>query len=318
MARIQPAELKLTYTLSDDGVTYVDVMKDLSLINRKFLRQGCQVAISDVELTVDQSASPISLVIERLPHHWVMVNSWSKAMNEWLTQQNEAMRASGQESMIAAYRDFKIFMDDGHAQLGHSAHPDDYLTAATAAGISPTATLEWNYSQVVVPNQGGVPGQTADYKLFAVGADTANGRSIIQAYADGRARPQAEDPNIVDAAMGGLYGEMENTGDDFEEIQNFAVGENSHPPYLIDYDTAFEFYPGGGSGNGLLTIQDRLIVRNGSTFGSDHSGPFMANCGLLKLTAAGGVAAADTVQVRLTIAAGKYRGVGARPMQEVN
>ena len=100
----------------------------------------------------------------------------------------------------------------------------------------------------MVPNDGAV-GTTLEYYLHMLGDDAAlagdDTKGLIKAYAEGRSRPQQVDPNIVDVSMGGLYGEMEDVGDNFHDVITNAQDHNHVPPYLIDSGSAVEFYPGG-------------------------------------------------------------------------
>jgi hypothetical protein len=156
------------------------------------------------------------------------------------------------------------------------------------------------------------------------GGGTAKG--MVVAYAQSRSRPFQTDPNVIQpgagVSTGGLYEDMFDVGDNLEDVIDNARYNGNQPPYAIDANTAVELYPGGGNqGSGGNMIVDVLSVRAGATISSDNSGPFVANCGLLRLNFAGDwYSQSDGFNgvVKVTLAAGDYHGVMARPMKDVN
>lgn len=315
-------------------VSYIDLAQIASLVNRVSLRQGMEYVVESMEIITNGSGT---LQIYRMPEHWSLLNSWEKTMRHWLEQQNEAAEESGLESTKAAYRDFKIFFDADHANAGTGDNliPVGYTTTAPATG-----GYQWNPAQVVLPNAGG-PGVAEEYYLHALGADNAGAnpsKGMVLAYAQSRSRPFNDDPNIVDVAAGGLFGKMENVGEDMGEIIGNYQDHNQQPPYVIDVDTTDEYYP-GGINQGTLALwggikhygqlEDVLNVRSGpSGLGTDGCGGFVAPCGLLKIvgdmmvTSVGAGAfspyAIPSALLRVTIAPGGYKGLLAQSMQEAN
>ena len=80
----QPMELELWFAPPEvNGKTYLDIAQCVSLVNRKFIRQGCQFAVKNIELFGLDPTSEISVQISRLPNHWPMVNAWVKAFHVW-------------------------------------------------------------------------------------------------------------------------------------------------------------------------------------------------------------------------------------------
>ena len=74
-------------------------------------------------------------------------------MRLWLKQQNDALRESGQESIAAKFRDFKIFMDTAHyddfAANGYDLNATNLIPRNAVGDF---ATGEWQPSQIVIPN----------------------------------------------------------------------------------------------------------------------------------------------------------------------
>ena len=83
-------------------------------------------------------------------------------MRHWLEQQNDFARESGIESTTAAYRDFKVYLDEDHTAL-----PNAMLGNAVPQGVRDLTALpagtfyDWNNSQIAIPNDG-APGNTTE------------------------------------------------------------------------------------------------------------------------------------------------------------
>lgn len=297
----------------DQNGGYIDLAQCMSAIGRKLERQQQQFVIQSIEL----QASEVGTVdIQRLPNNWVTVNAINKAYYHWKAQQDDAAEEAGLESTEGRYRDFKIFMSATHADAGTDNNLVPQNTqdwGSTTAGT----TYSWTASQIAVPNQGS-PGNTTEYYLHVIGDDNGStSKGLIKAYAESRARPQQEDPNIVDVAGGGLYGLMDDVGDNMVEIINNYQTANDAPPYLVgdvsDEDSDDQEYYWGGANNGSTINECRLI--SNATGGNIRTtaGGFVANCGLLSVTVDG---LSDAIlKIRL---AADDRGYITRPMLEGN
>lgn len=309
--------------------SYLDLAQVASLVNRVSLRQGMEYVVESIEVVTNGSGT---IAIFRLPEHWPLLNSWEKTFHAWKDQQKEAAEEAGLESTQARYNDFKIHFDAAHAVAGFGGNmiPVGYTTTAPATG-----GYEWTSSEVVVPNDGG-PGVAGEYKIHALGPDGAS-KSMVVAYAESRSRPFEDDPNIVDAPSGGLLGEMIDVGNDMSDIVTNMQDANAEPPYLIDNDTADEYYPGGVRQGTLALwggirfygqLEDVLNVRSGTSgLGTDVASGFVAPCGLLKFVGDMSVTAVTqpwqpeelpSALLRVTLAPGGYKGLLAQSMQEAN
>lgn len=297
------------------------------------------VLIESLEIGV-QSGGAFTASILRLPQNWSCVNAWTKTMAHWRSQQDDRAEESGLESTRARYRDFKIFFDTDHVDAGFAGNliPQGYFLT-DAAGT--TESYDWDASDVVLPNKGGV-GITVETHPHMLGPDNGNvSFGMVKAYAESRVRPFQTDPNIVDVASGGIFGEMMDVGDEQVDLINNMQGQNDVPPYLLGMDGAEEYYPGGGfqgvgpqqaSSSGLVPGQfvDTLSVNAGQNYNSDHTGSFPAPCGLIKIcieaTGVGvspgpvraGEAVGGPLWCRVRLAPGHYQGIAAVPMQEAN
>lgn len=328
MPKVQPAERIVNLGIPAGEIGVVDSAWLLSQINRKAYRQGYEYAIDYVEVIQNDPTVEGNCDIYRLPHTWVTCNSWVKGFSHWKAQQDEAARESGNQSTKGKYNDFKICYNlyqctgDYHGTAVSTLAPlGPFLTEAEAQAIDPDALMEWDYSEVAVPNVT-TQGNTVEYTLHMLGMDSGVRKGLIKAYAESRARPHNVDPSMVTQSggniQGGLYAEMVDVGSMMDEVVTNLRERNDSPPYVVGgIDSPFQFYPGGwedGTVGAQGTHFDRLIVRTGSTISSDATGPFTALCGLLWIrnnTEA-------TLTIRIRYAVGAYNGVAARPMMEVN
>ncbi len=342
MARIQTAEKTWIFDLSQpgeaniSGTRYLDCGQVHSLVNRVGARQGYEYVIQSLEIGCTGGGS-FSASIYRLPEHWPCINAWEKTMRLWLEQQNETADEAGLESTIARYRDFKVHFDTDHITAGFAANliPSGFSLNDPA---STADVYDWEPSVVVIPNDA-VVGTTTEITLMMLGDDVgANRAGMIKAYADSRSRPQVEDPNIVDVATGGLFGEMFDVGMDDETIVDNFQETNNQPPYLVYRGTADEAYPGGsfqgigpidgGGGTHPGVLMDVLSIGASQNFNSDTMSGFVAPCGLIKIEYnATGVLPGNppapgappiSLWMRVTMAPGEYKGLLAQSMQEAN
>lgn len=329
--KLEPAELTLNFVVEGVGSTrnVVDLAQCLSMVNRKFFRQGYQYGIQKLVLTSGLYGNDAaSMAVYRLPNTWVSVNAWTKAQAMWLQQQNDRIEQSGLEQTIASHRDFKIYGDYGHADGNYTTlFPTSFsypgqtsmsaMSLSQAQTVSPTVTMDWEYSEVVLPNKG-TPPSTEEYKLHMLGDDHLaaphQSAGIILAYAESRNRPQQTDPNIVDVPTGGLYGEMFDVGEDSNQIITNVQEKNDHLPYLNDIDSDQEFYPGGANQLDGWVLEDNVSIVSGQnrTAASSTVNGFLSNCGLLRIDTEG------PCYIRIVMAPGMYKGTMARPMGDVN
>ncbi len=339
MPRVSPCERTIEITIPATNNSVIDLFQCLSMQNRKAFRQCNELGIQTVEIYGTDPAASGYVDVHRLPNTWVLVNSVVKARAEWLEQQNEILEETDGWSAVAKYRDFKMYYNQYHATgIAHDGTavptilPSGFLDLAAAQAIDSGAKMEWDYSEVVLPNYGGTPGNTVDVALHAIGPDNYTiSASAVVAYAESRSRPHPTDPSVVaetgsSQLEGGLYTEMEDLGQIAESLQDNLRFENDSAPYLIGgVDSLYEFYPGGANNPETTTssdpgvLVDRLFLRGNTALASDQTGPFSAHLGMLWFNNAYTAADVTTaVTARIVIMPGSYHGVMARDMKDVN
>lgn len=281
------------------GNNFIDLSQCASVVNRRFYRQGLNWAVQGFSLASAPAATG-GIRILKLPNTWAVSNSWHKVYAAWKRQQDEAVKAAGAESAVATYRDFKISMDVPH-HLGVNLLPLDAAGGAYKTG-------EWDKSQIVIPNDGGVVGTTAEYELHMVGPDVATSKGMIQNYALSRSVPHSPDPAHL-AVEDSLFSEMFNVGMDDSEVVDNATDSNDHLPY--DQDE----YPGGSTNAPTLEVSSAAGV-SATTIGNiTRIAGSNFPCGLINVEVTGATLAGSALQIHLV--PGYHRGYLAEPMQDM-
>lgn len=311
MPKLQPSVQTIEFTLPVSAAPrYLDLSAAASIVNRRFYRQGLNWGVAGFTVIAPPTTSG-TITMSKLPNTWVTSNAWEKAFRAWRFQQNEALDDGDQQSVKAKYNDFKIFADTFHGQTAAPHH----LIPVDINQVAFLPSPEWLYSQVVVPNDGGVVGATAGYYLHMVGADVpaAPGvnasRGIIQAYADSRSVPQSPDPSTPGNASIGLYTDMFNVGMNDSEIIANAEFRNDELPY--DQDN----YPGMALNAPELELMNRIFLNPGSTIpGKYKLAGSNVPCGLVKIDAP---AVTDVFTVLVHLVPGAHRGYLAETMVDM-
>jgi len=294
-----------TVTAGGTGQFTADLSQIASLVNRRFYRQGLNWAVAGIKvLTVDQG----NVSVSKLPNTWVTSNSWEKGMRTWLRQQNEAVDEAGLESAVARFRDFKIHMDATHVNNSFTAN----LLPVDANNI-PYAPGEWDSSRVVIPNSGGVVGNTQEYTLHMVGDDDpapAQSKALIKAYQDSRGVPQSPDPTTPPGVETSLYVQMFDDGLDQEEIVDNAIDRNDNLSYpQMDY-------PGGPIQAPTVQYHDGAIVTPTTIGGITRLKGGNFPCGLMRF-AWNPTSTTSGIRLEISLVPGPHRGYLAEAMTEM-
>lgn len=274
-ARVTPAETTLKYELPGDGTdVYIDLMRDVSRINRRLYNQGQCVRISHIEIRQDSADQTLGLntTIKVLPLTWVAAQAYMKARQAWFEQQREASKHQG--SIRPKYEDFKVLMDAGHR---------NGVTLDTLDGAGdPVAAGDWDYSQLVYAYQGSDPEVVREVYLHMVGADVSTTDvGLINAYEDSRATVSSAQPNVPATASSNIYARISSGQDEASTaaIIDNIEDQNDSPPYDITN------YPGGPTN--YPTNVDKAYLQTSAANPIVSTGGFVAMCGLLRIYSQG-------------------------------
>tara|TARA_B100000459_G_C8590429_1_gene207476 strand:+ start:785 stop:1765 length:981 start_codon:yes stop_codon:yes gene_type:complete len=326
---MEPVPLKLNFIIpaSSNDVNFIDISQCVSALSRKFFRQGLNWAVAGGRIIMPTASTPDGngVYLSTLPHTWTMSNSWEKVFRAWRRQQKEALEDGDQESIRAAFNDFKIHADANHLQngfgtnllpvnLGPQSVVGPFPSAVTYS--APVMAGEWEASQIVIPNYGS-PGTNYEPYLMAVGANVGGvggALSLVDLYQNSRALPQSPDP----VTPGGLLttdnylSAMFDVGDNNLEVLDNVSSKNDELPYNHGN------YPGGDTNFPVLENQVAVLNTNTVGFSEYKFTGFSAPCGLIRVDQMySDDSSTFPLVIELELMPGTHRGYLAEPMTEM-
>jgi hypothetical protein len=262
---------------------------------------------------------------------WTTTNAWQKSYSLYQEMNRFALKEA--KSAKPKYFDYKVFLDSGmydewKASVDAGAasgggfqggaqgnqDPVGILMPANFYGTNPKGIYEkqdWDYSQFVIPKVDGSD-DTDSYYAHIHGASTATGKAIISGYAFSRAFPFSPDPEIPNVSTSWLTNVMRQGTDQTEDILDDLEVQNTDVPY--DQNE----YPGGNSnadGAELVHYDGFSGTNNSGVIQSSYTGPFNAQCGLIKMIRTGNTD--HPLILELNLMPGDHRGYLCQPMQDV-
>ena len=201
--RIQPAVTDLVYRWTPATPTqgaansqdqYIDVMRDLSRVNRRFYEQDCNVVLKGITFVYPQDATAsdiFTLKAYSAGNTWAVQNAHVKGHALW-NQMNQLVLEDN-PSIAGKWHGFKVRLDDHHA-AGNTLSPEDGDEADYLAG-------EWEYSTYVLPQHDidlttGLPLPALERTAHLVGPDFGTRIGLVNAYQESRATVQDIDPSV--------------------------------------------------------------------------------------------------------------------------
>ena len=312
MPKIEPAVTQLLY-LVPNGTSYIDLAKDLSIVNRRLYRQGMTYVIQDVQLAQSaglQASDLTQISFSTAGNSWIVHNAWKKGFAAWREQTREFTDATG--ILPGKWNDFKIYLDD--------AHEDGTTLAPYAGDAGAYETGEWEYAKLVFDDDG----TERELKMHLIGssnlADTneESGIGLIHEYARSRPRgPVGGEPEMSAEANDTIYAKLQGTDEITDMLSDNIESDNDTAPYdRVEYP--------GGDTNADVPVPVRWASVN-ATQGSTTVAGFIAPCGLIQIAAnelsldsstppVYEASSTPNFAIIVTVASGPYRGVLAAPM----
>ena len=309
-AKIQPSVRHIRYELTNSGTAntetshYIDLGRDLSILNRRLYRQGRDYHVKKITIVSSNTPSVTAfdpslkqnggrVSASTIPYNWVSQMAWKRAWNTW-TEQNRVATQQISGDIRGTWDDFKVFMDNGQ-RTATLARPLDN-------GGNQYDLGEWTYSQLVTPD--GTTGadnfnlhMLGDH-IGSVGAYSSVG--LIKSYGESRATVQANDPNVPATASDDPLVNVFDYGTEVDEVIDIMEFSNDSPPYDIDE------YPGDDTnGPKPAVVQDATLVD-----GTAKMASFTAMLGMIEFEIKSPIAN-DVYSVLVELAPGKYRGIKA-------
>ncbi len=324
MRKIEPSVYELFFSLpsvtdQNTDFSYIDISQCVSLMNRRFYRQGLNWAVSGIEVTdTGGSTSGVTLQVNKLWNSWTMSNAWEKSFRAWQQMIRDATDDAGSQSIKGKFLDFKIYANSIHHNFGFPANLVPQDSGGNAANLG-----QWQPSDVTIPAIG--TGAITDYELIAVGpndpgvgASGKNAKSIIQGYADSRALPDIEDPNVpADASLNWMMS-LFNEG----TLQDNAVtgmlevtGDQAPYPYEGDGTFTDTMYPGGETNLPALQLHSVDAITSTTVGGKTYIPGGNFPCGLIELRIENNSGRDfEGAILKITLVPGNHRGYLAQSM----
>ena len=325
-AKIQPAVQTFrfnapTVTGGSAGVYYIDLSQCASLMNRRFYRQGLNWAVAGIKIFSSVNGG---VSIQKLPNTWVMSNAWEKSFRAWREMIKNAVDETGAQSVQGKFLDFKIFADAEHHRQGFANNLLPLSFDVTSNTVFTPTAGQWQASDVTLVDQG--TGTSTDFELIAVGpnnpgvgASGKNAKSIIQGYADSRALPNKDDPNVPgDANNNWLINIFDEGNNQDSAVINMLETTGDNPPYPFEGDnagTADTMYPGGETQLPTLQLHDTKFVTSTTIGGETYCKGGNFPCGLIAIGWQPESTAGLSIQIDMV--PGNHRGYLAESMVEM-
>ena len=304
---LKPAQLNLVYKI-DDGIHYVDLAQDLSMVNRRLYKQGKVYAVAGITFTFSpaNNATQVGIVVSTAGDTWSVQNSHTKGKALW--NQMNRLVLKDNPSIKGTWADFKVRLDDHHQTIGNAVVVDGDGNAVQDG--------EWDYSTFVMPQHEvdpvtGLPLAADEFTSHLVGGDTATSMGLVKAYAESRATVQPVDPAVPPSLSTSFFNLLTDSGSQEPELADVIEDANDQPPY---HETN---YPGGGNNADAPWIQQAASCSVGSPIGRVPG--FQAECGLIKFSIgatdpAGAAVDISNAVVVFHLMPGNYQGVLAENM----
>ncbi len=280
-------------------------------------------------IKITTTANDGFVYVNKLPETLTMSNAWEKSFRAWQRMIDNATEEAGSESIKGRFLDFKIFANANHHLSGTAANllPVSFDSAiGPVPGVSTATPGQWQMSDITIPTTG--TGAAVDYELIAVGPNLpgagASGKdaySVIQGYADSRALPSPEDPNVpADANTNWMLNLFDDGTSQDAAVTNMLEITGDNPPYPYEGDaagTADTMYPGGETQLNGLQIHDQTPI-TGTTIGNvTRLNGGMFPCGLLEFYCGINSGSSANFAIQIDLVAGDHRGYLAEPMTEM-
>ena len=281
---------------SDQDSVYIDVAQNLSLINRKLVRQGHVFKIKGMNVWCsDGHADFTEFRVSALPRTWMMFNAYKKARSLWNQMNLEAIDALG-DGNLPKYYDFKVFYDMEHFDNHHNSDGGTLFTNLLPVDSDgdAMATGDWVYSKYETSastplemniHMLGTHATDAGVSTGASGRDLPNDSGsigAILAYQQSRGAAFTDqdlaglDQNIdIDSPWAQLF-----AGDtQMQQVLTDLDVDNDGPPYPADYAGGIEHPEGVLIAKTYISGADS----NARTGPSVRIPTFEAPMGLIKL-----------------------------------
>jgi len=278
---------------------YIDLARDLSILNRRLMRQGRlyhvkKISVVSIDTYSGVPATNAGLVsVGVIPYNWVSQKAYLRAFETW-TEMNKTATSQIAGDISGTWAAFKVYLSQ-EMRAATLARPIDN-------GGNEYKLGEWEYSSLVTPD-GTTGAITFDLHMLGANSGVApnyNSVGLIKSFGESRATVQGTDPNVPAIASDDPLVNVFDYGTGIDEVIDLMEYQNDAPPYDVDE------YPGDDTNGPKPMVIQQTSIDNGR--GSLPG--FSAMCGLVELEIKSPVAN-DVYSVLVELAPGSYRGIKA-------
>lgn len=239
----------LKYTIASEAtqkISYINLARDLSAINRQLFRQARTYKIKSITLVDDDEAKYVQFGFAG--DTWAMRNAVKRAYSRWNEMNDQVLK--DQPALKARWNDFKPYLSAGHYTVvgtgtgGTLETPEDINGNNLQYG-------EWVHSVFESPDgtssvDGYVTGILGNH-IGSAGAYDYVG--LIQSYGDARGTvsisgsPAVSPPRASDDPLLNLL----DAGTQFDEIAENIIEEGNLPPYANSAQAPGSSYVGAAN-----------------------------------------------------------------------
>ena len=296
--KTSPTVLRLSFEGTGGGTRYIDIARALSVVNRKFYRQGVYYYVNSVELYNDANHY---VDLHTVPDNWVTKNAWNRGFKifQEMNAQSDVPRPK--------YHDFKVRMSTLQASDGsNTMDPDMFGINDTHVSLPPD---EWVFSKFTTMVSGGGP-DSDEFTAHMLGGHsdpehTRTSVGLIKSYQDSRAQPDPQGSPTLNS-----YIETDPLANLFDASSDLAlrnIADNlDEDNDLTPYDASA--YIGFSSSH--MQHVARLATTQTTGRVAKASG-FCAPFGLICVDPSNDNTEEDTWRIVLNLASGTYHGVYA-------
>jgi hypothetical protein len=286
---------------------YIDLARDLSLINRRLYRQGKVYQVANISITSRNTVNGLAS-FSTAPDTWVTRAAWNRGFKLYQHMQNKVLELPGSASRKGRYNDFKVYLSDDHRTSSNVPRPKDNGNSNVKLG-------EWTYSKFVSPD-GSTGADEFVAHLLGDHSGSAGSRAsvgLVYSYGEARATVNSSVPNVDSDGDDDPLVNLFDAGTQVDEIADDLLNDADAPPYYLTDgtdDSIGDGYPGSRN-NMPKPIVNRLVgigMQGGTSAPTVMLPGFTALAGLIELEVQSD-AISDTFDVLIEIAPGSYKGV---------
>ena len=305
--KTSPTITRLSFECSGGATKFIDIAKALSIVNRRFYRQGLYYYVNSIEVYNNETGV---VDLHTVPDTWVMKNAHTRG-RKLFAKMNALANAPLTYVGRPKYHDFKVYMNEMHMHDG-SLDPSLYGVNATAATTGLSAD-DWQYSRFVSADDDHDAIQDADqFFCHMIGTHvgtSANWDSVGLAISYAMSRVELQPDEITTGPTSGSLTNAEtdpllnvfdfSSEEQMNEIVRQLDTDNDETPYDLDQ------YIGTGSNH------MQHVARVGTEVGVGRVGRASGFCAPFGLICVDPHGVSTDFRVVINLAVGTYHGVYA-------